>query len=57
MKEQGPFIEAMQREIDARVRAIRREWTREFLRDLRGLPPLEQELGWRVIFREGETRD
>jgi hypothetical protein len=57
MKEQGPFIEAMQREMDARVRAIRREWTREFLRDLRGLPPLEQELGWRVIFREGEARD
>lgn len=47
----GVFVEAARKEFAAKVKALERRVLRDIYRDALGLPPVEEELGWRTAFR------
>ena len=50
----SPFLVAMGEEMTRRWREMERRELRDLVRDANGLPSVEVELGWRVVFRSLE---
>ena len=50
----SPFIAAVDAEIMKMKRRLMRDMARDLDRDMRGLPTLEAECGWRVVWRSSQ---
>lgn len=48
------FKEAMDEEMKVLAARLKARWQRDLVRDGRGLPTVEEELGWRTAFRGTE---
>lgn len=54
---ESPFVEAVRVQFEKALKAHRQLLMKNMLRDARGLPTVEAELGWRIAFRGPQARD